>query len=83
VPPAYWGFTGTWDPNSVASVEAHGTSLERVMDLTRLVAGLGSLTSALLIYRVLIELPAGAKVIDQKLGAVLGLGCAVGVALGG
>jgi spore germination protein YaaH len=31
VSPAYWGFTGPWDPNSVAAVQAHGTSLERVI----------------------------------------------------
>ena len=48
-----------------------------------MVAGLGSLTSLLLIYRVLIVLPSGAKVIDQKLGACLALICALGIALGG
>ncbi|HEX9084872.1 MAG TPA: hypothetical protein VF836_09060, partial [Gemmatimonadaceae bacterium] len=31
VPPAYWGFTGPWDPNSDVSVEAHGPSLARVI----------------------------------------------------
>jgi hypothetical protein len=62
-----------------ASQRRHGTKT----DTSRLVAGLGSLTSLLLIYRVLIVLPAGAKVIDQKLGAFLGLVCALGVALGG
>ena len=31
VPPAYWGFTGPWDPRSDASVAAHGSSLERVI----------------------------------------------------
>jgi hypothetical protein len=62
-----------------ASQRRHGTKT----DTSRLVAGLGSLTSLLLIYRVLIVLPSGAKVIDQKLGAVLGLVCALGIALGG
>jgi hypothetical protein len=62
-----------------ASQRRHGTKT----DTSRLVAGLGSLTSLLLIYRVLIVLPSGAKVIDQKLGALLGLACALGVALGG
>jgi hypothetical protein len=62
-----------------ASQRRHGTKT----DTSRLVAGLGALTSLLLIYRVLIELPSGAKVIDQKLGAVLGLVCALGIALGG
>lgn len=62
-----------------ASQRRHGTKT----DTSRLIAGLGSLASLLLIYRVLIVLPSGAKVIDQKLGAVLGLVCALGVALGG
>jgi len=31
VPPAYWGFTGPWDRHSDTSVEAHGSSLERVI----------------------------------------------------
>ena len=44
---------------------------------------LGSLTSALLLYRVLIDLPQASRVIDQKLGAFLGLVCALGIALGG
>jgi hypothetical protein len=62
-----------------ASQRRHGTKT----DTSLLVTGLGSLTSRLLIYRVLIALPSGAKVIDQKLGAFLGLICALGVALGG
>jgi hypothetical protein len=62
-----------------ASQRRHGTKT----DTSRLIAGLGSLTSLLLIYRVLIELPSSAKVIDQKLGAILGLACALGIALGG
>jgi hypothetical protein len=62
-----------------ASQRRHGAKT----DTSRLIAALGSLTSLLLIYRVLIALPSGAKVIDQKLGAVLGLACALGVALGG
>jgi hypothetical protein len=55
----------------------------RQTDASRLVTGLGLLCSALLIYRVLIVLPSPDKVLDQKLGALLGLGCALGVALGG
>jgi spore germination protein YaaH len=31
VQPAYWGFTGPWDRNSNASVEVHGSSLDRVI----------------------------------------------------
>jgi hypothetical protein len=44
---------------------------------------LGSVTSVLLIYRVLIELPGSGDVVDQKLGAFLGLLCAMGIAFGG
>lgn len=49
----------------------------------RLVATLGTVSSLLLAYRVLIVLPGGGAVIDQKLGAVLGLVCALGIAWGG
>ena len=31
VAPAYWGFTGPWDPRSDASVEEHGPSLAQVI----------------------------------------------------
>jgi hypothetical protein len=62
-----------------ASQRRHGTKT----DTSRLIGGLGALTSLLLIYRVLIALPSADKVIDQKLGAVLALACALGVAVGG
>jgi len=62
-----------------ASQRSHGTKT----DTSRAVAGLGALTSALLVYRVLIVLPAASEVIDPKLGAILGLLCAFGIALGG
>ena len=52
-------------------------------DTSRVVTVLGLVTSALLVYRVLIALPAGDEVIDQKLGALLGVACALGIALGG
>ena len=55
----------------------------RQTDASRVVTGLGLLCTALLVYRVLIVLPSSDKVIDQKLGALLGLACAVGIALGG
>jgi hypothetical protein len=50
---------------------------------SRAVLALGSLTSLLLIYRVLIDLPSANQVVDQKLGAFVGVLCALGVALGG
>ena len=62
-----------------ASQRSHGTRT----DTSLVIFTLGSLTSLLLLYRVLIVLPQASKVIDQKLGAILGLACAFGIALGG
>jgi hypothetical protein len=61
-----------------ASQRSHGART----DTSLVVLTLGGLSSGLLIYRVLIDLPEASKVIDQKLGAVLGLACALGIALG-
>jgi hypothetical protein len=46
-------------------------------------AWLGLLTAVLLAIRVLIDLPDPGEVVDQKLGAVLGLIAALGIAFGG
>jgi hypothetical protein len=62
-----------------ASQRAHGNKT----DTSIIVAALGALSSVLLIYRVLIVLPTATRVIDQKLGAFLGLLCALGIAWGG
>jgi hypothetical protein len=62
-----------------ASQRAHGNKT----DTSLIVAALGALSAALLIWRVLIVLPASNRVIDQKLGAFLGLLCALGIAWGG
>jgi hypothetical protein len=62
-----------------ASQRSHGTKT----DTSRIVAAVGALASILLTYRVLISLPAADQVLDQKLGAFLGLLCAFGIALGG
>jgi hypothetical protein len=48
-----------------------------------LVLLLGTATALLLIYRVLIDLPAANRVVDQKLGAVLGVLLTLGIAAGG
>lgn len=61
------------------SQREHGTKT----DTSRVVAALGALTSLLLIYRVLIALPGDGKALDQKLGAFLGLLCALAIAWGG
>ena len=47
------------------------------------VSALAGLTSTLLIYRVLIDPPAPGSVVDVKLGALLGVICALGIAVGG
>jgi Alphavirus glycoprotein J len=62
-----------------ASQRKHGTKT----DTSRVLTVLGSLSAILLIYRVLIALPSASRVTDQKLGAFLGLLCALGIALGG
>ncbi len=62
-----------------ASQRGHGTRT----DTSLVLVTLGSITSLLLVYRVLIVLPQASKVIDQKLGAFLGLLCALGIAIGG
>ena len=62
-----------------ASQRSHGTRT----DTSLVILGLGGVTFVLLFYRVLLVLPQSSKVIDQKLGAVLGLTCALGLTLGG
>jgi hypothetical protein len=52
-------------------------------DTSRVITALGTLTAVLLFYRVLIDLPSPAEVVDQKLGAYLGLLAAIGIAYGG
>ena len=51
----------------------HGTQT----DTSRPLAWASTLVAVLLIYRVLIALPDANAVVDQKLGALVGLGCAV------
>lgn len=70
---------------SVGAVVLHASQREHgnKTDTSLIVAALGVLSAGLLIWRVLIVLPAGNRVIDQKLGAFLGLLCALGIAWGG
>jgi formate hydrogenlyase subunit 3/multisubunit Na+/H+ antiporter MnhD subunit len=58
---------------------AHGSRTNTSPWLT----AIGALTAALLIYRVFIVLPNGSEVLDQKLGAVLGVLAGVAIAFGG
>jgi hypothetical protein len=62
-----------------ASQRDHGVRT----DTSAAVTLLGALTSLLLVYRVLLVLPPGSGVVDQKLGAVLGVLCALAITLGG
>jgi len=70
---------------AVGSVFLHASQREHgsKTDTSRIVAALGTLTAVLLVYRVLIALPGDGRVLDQKLGAVLGLLAALGIAWGG
>ncbi|MFI5038981.1 MAG: hypothetical protein ACHQCG_03500 [Solirubrobacterales bacterium] len=61
------------------SQRSHGTKT----NTGPLVAVLGSITAAVVIYRVLIDLPSGGSVVDQKFGAIIGVLAAIGIALGG
>ncbi|MGH2875061.1 MAG: hypothetical protein ACRDLV_02295 [Solirubrobacteraceae bacterium] len=70
---------------AVGSLLLHATQREHGVetDTGRVVAALGSLSAALLAYRVLVSLPGGGKVLDQKLGALIGLALALAIAWGG
>jgi hypothetical protein len=70
---------------AVGSVVLHISQLQHGVqtDTSRVVTGLGALSVVLLVYRVLIALPSPEKVVDQKLGAFIGLACALGVLWGG
>jgi hypothetical protein len=62
-----------------ATQRTHGSKTSTGLVVTVL----GVLTAALLVYRVLIDLPSPDEVIDQKFGAFLGLAGALGIAVGG
>lgn len=70
---------------AVGSIVLHVSQLQHGVqtDTGRIVAALGGLTALLLAYRILIALPSEEKIIDQKLGAFLGLAAALGVLWGG
>ncbi len=62
-----------------ATQRRHGTQT----NTGSLVAGLGALTALALTWRVLIDLPSPPSVVDQKLGAYLGLLSAFAITFGG
>ncbi len=49
-------------------------------DTSLLLALASTLTAFLVAYRVLIHLPSPQSIVDQKVGALIGLGCALGLA---
>lgn len=69
---------------AVGSVALHLTQGDHgsQTDTSRALAWAASLVAAALIYRVLIALPTANAVVDQKLGALIGLGCSLGMAAG-
>jgi hypothetical protein len=62
-----------------ASQRTHGAETDTSLAITVL----GTATALALAYRVLIDLPSAPSVVDQKLGAYLGLLSAVAIAIGG
>jgi hypothetical protein len=62
-----------------ATQRSHGARTDTSLAITVL----GTVTAALLIYRVLIDLPDPKSVVDVKIGAYLGMLAAIGIALGG
>jgi hypothetical protein len=67
-----------------AAVAVHAASLTRqaVAGVRLALLALSAATALSLVVRVLIDLPAPARIVDQKLGAVLGLLAALGLAYG-
>jgi hypothetical protein len=70
---------------AVGSVLLHGSQRSHgsKTNTGALVAVLGTITATVVIYRVLIDLPSAGSVVDQKLGAIIGVIAAVGIAFGG
>jgi hypothetical protein len=68
---------------ALAATQATRRSPAVPVSLSIIVTVLGGLTSVLLVYRVLINLPGNDNFVDQKIGAFLGLVSALGIALGG
>jgi hypothetical protein len=62
-----------------ATQKGHGSRT----NTSPLLMAAGALTSVLLVYRVFVDLPHPSEVLDQKLGAVLGVLSAIAIAFGG
>jgi hypothetical protein len=61
------------------SQRSHGAKT----DTSLVVTAIGTVTALLVGYRVLIDFPNSRSVVDVKIGAYLGLLCAIGIAIGG
>jgi hypothetical protein len=61
------------------SQRSHGAKT----DTSLVVTAIGTVTALLVGYRVLIDFPDSRSVVDVKIGAYLGLLCAIGIAIGG
>jgi hypothetical protein len=61
------------------SQRSHGAKTDTSLPVT----AIGTVTALLVGYRVLIDLPNSRSVVDVKIGAYLGLLCAMGIAIGG
>jgi hypothetical protein len=67
---------------AAVAIHARRPARQVVAAIRLALLALGTLTSALLIVRVLIDLPSPDRVVDQKLGGVLGVAAALGIAYG-
>jgi hypothetical protein len=70
---------------AIGSVLLHATQRSHgaKTDTSVLMAVLGTVTAALVAYRVLIDPPNSSAVVDVKLGGYLGLAWTIGIAIGG
>lgn len=64
------------------AIHARPPSRVMVARVRLVLLALSSLTAVAVIFRVLIELPSSNRVVDQKLGGVLGVIAALGIAYG-
>ena len=67
---------------SALAVHAARATRQAVAAVRLALLALSAATAAALIFRVLIDLPAPTRIVDQKLGAVLGLMVGLGLAYG-
>jgi hypothetical protein len=64
------------------AIHAWGPSRRAVAGVRLALLALATLTAAAVTFRVLIEPPSPGRIVDQKLGAVIAVGAALGIAYG-